>query len=148
MGNNLKNIHMKLLILLIIAIFPLFCAAQEVKKDRFRSTVKLEEIISGHLQELNGKYKIRITETTYEPGGFMGEHHSVGPGIRYVKSGELTYVQNDTTRVYREGTYFYESGDVVYTAYNRGEKAVTIINFEVVPADWKGASPIPVPKSN
>jgi quercetin dioxygenase-like cupin family protein len=139
---------MKLLIFLIIIISPFFCGAQEIKKERFRSTVKLEEIISGHLQELNGKYKIRLSETTYEPGGFIGEHHSVGPGIRYVKSGELTYIQNDTTRIFREGTYFYESGDVVHTAYNRSGKAVIIINFEVVPADWKGASPIPVPKSN
>ncbi len=139
---------MKLLIFLLIAISPFFCEAQEVKQDRFRSTVKLEEVISGHLQELNGKYKIRISETTYEAGGSIGEHHSIGPGIRYVKSGELTYVQNDTTRIYREGTYFYESGDVVHTASNKGEKAVIIINFEVVPADWKGASLIPVPKSN
>jgi quercetin dioxygenase-like cupin family protein len=123
------------------------CSAQEVKKDKFESLVKMETIISGHLRELNGKYKLRVTETTYEVGGFIGEHHHAGPGIRYVKSGELTYIQNDTTKIFKEGDYFYESGDVAHSAYNKGAVPVIIINFEILPADWKGASPIQVPKN-
>ena len=35
--------------------------------------VKHERVISCHLTELNGKYKLRITELTFEPGGHAGE---------------------------------------------------------------------------
>jgi hypothetical protein len=32
------------------------------------SAVKLEEVVFGHLTELNGKYKMRATEVTFAPG--------------------------------------------------------------------------------
>ena len=83
----------------VVSIFVLIilCAnmwsqdsAKSVDKKGSSSTVKFEHLISGHLKDLNDKYKFRVTETTYQPGGYIGEHHHVGPGIRYVVSGELT----------------------------------------------------------
>jgi quercetin dioxygenase-like cupin family protein len=117
-----------------------------VEKGGFESVVKIEQIISGHLKELNGKYKLRVTQTTYSSGGYIGEHHHVGPGIRYVVTGQLTYVQADTTRIFKTGDYFYESGDISHTAYNKTDKPIVILNFEILPSDWKGASPVPVNK--
>ncbi len=136
-------------LLLILVWIPIFARGQEqVKKDGFESVIKLEQIISGHLTALNGKYKLRATQTTYLPGGFIGEHHHVGPGIRYVVSGQLTYIQSDTTRIFNSGDYFYESGDISHTAYNRTKEPVVILNFELLPAEWKGSSPIPVHKKH
>ena len=135
--------------LIMLICIPAFVWGQEkVTKEGFESVVKMEQIVTGHLTELNGKYKLRVTETTYAPGGFIGEHHHVGPGIRYVFSGQLTYVQTDTTRIFNTGDYFYESGDVSHTAYNKTKDKVIILNFELLPADWKGSSPIPVHKKH
>ncbi len=115
---------------------------KDVDKKDFSSTVRFEHVLSGHLRELNGKYKFRVTETTYQPGGYIGEHHHVGPGVRYVVSGELTYVQPDTTRIFKTGDYFYESGDVTHTAYNRSNVPVVILNFEILPSTWDGPSAV------
>jgi len=49
--------------------------------------IKYESVLSGYLGELNGKYKLRVTELVLEPGGYVGEHHHAGPGIRQVTSG-------------------------------------------------------------
>jgi hypothetical protein len=38
--------------------------------------------LSGPLSELNGKFKLTVTELTLDPGGYVGEHNHVGPGIR------------------------------------------------------------------
>ncbi len=68
-------------------------AQQQVERKGQSSQPKLEQVISGHLTELNGKYKLRATETTFEPGGYIGEHHHIGPGLRFVASGALTFVK-------------------------------------------------------
>src|SRR4030095_14094008 len=54
--------------------------------------IKFEAPIEGFLKEINGKYKMRVTELTLAPGGHVGEHNHVGPGIRQVTSGYMTYV--------------------------------------------------------
>lgn len=110
------------------------------------SRIKLEAVVTGHLTELNGKYKLRVSEVTYEPGGFIGEHHHAGPGIRCVSSGALTYTQGDKVTIYRESDCFFESGDVSHTAQNRTAEPVVLLNFEVLPTAWSEASAIPVPK--
>jgi quercetin dioxygenase-like cupin family protein len=74
-----------------------------VAKQGQESRVMLEHAVSGHLGDLNGKYKLRLSEVIYEPGGFIGEHHYAGPGIRVVTQGELTYVQSDKTTIYQSG---------------------------------------------
>ncbi len=132
---------------LIISLARGQSVPKTVEKSGFDSKIKLEQVISGHLTELNGKYKLRVTETTYQPGGYIGEHHHAGPGIRLVLSGELTYVQPDTTRIFREGDYFYESGDVTHTAFNRTNKPIVVVNFEILPATWQGPSTILPTKS-
>jgi quercetin dioxygenase-like cupin family protein len=137
----------KIQFLLIAAtLFAITAFAQKpsiVEKKDFTSIVKYEHLVSGHLTELNGKYKLRVTETTYAPGGYIGEHHHAGPGIRLVVAGNLTYVQPDTTRVFGPGEYFFESGDLTHTAFNKTKTPVVILNFEVLPADWNGSSAIP-----
>jgi len=69
--------------LAVAATMPAY-AQQTVDRKGVASASKLQEVISGHLTEINGKYKLQVTETTFEPGGYVGEHHHVGPGIRYV----------------------------------------------------------------
>src|SRR5262249_48147770 len=61
----------------------------------------------GHLPELNGKFKLRATEFTFAPGGYIGVHHHIGPGIRYVISGELTFAEGGQETVYKAGEYYY-----------------------------------------
>ena len=116
-----------------------------VTKQGQHSVVKLEHVVTGHLKELNGKYKLRLTEVIYDPSGLIGEHHHVGPGIRCVTSGELTYVQAAKVSVYRRGDCFFESGDVTHTATNGTAQPVVLLNFEVLPSDWAESSAIPAP---
>ena len=67
-------------------------AAQETVETRgITSEIKIDEVIFGHLTELNGKFKLRATELTFAPDGYIGVHQDVGPGVRYVISGELTF---------------------------------------------------------
>jgi hypothetical protein len=62
-------------------------AAQEKVEVRgVTSEVKIEEVTFGHLSELNGKFKLRASELTFAPGAFIGAHHHIGPGIRYIIS--------------------------------------------------------------
>jgi len=119
--------------------------AAKVESKGQHAQIKVEEVISGHLTELNGRYKLRVTEVTWDPGGQIGPHHHVGPGVRCVTSGELTYV-SDTSHTYRPGDCFYESGDVSHTANNLTSKPVVLLSFEVVPAAYSGGTAIPVPK--
>jgi quercetin dioxygenase-like cupin family protein len=106
--------------------------------------IKFESVISGYLSELNGKYKLRVTELTLEPGGYVGEHNHVGPGIRQVTAGSMTYVLPDKTVVYGPGGFFFESGDVNHTVYNRTDAPMVHVLFEILPVELKGPSLIPV----
>ena len=106
--------------------------------------IKFESVLSGFLTELNGKYKLRVTELILEPGGYVGEHNHVGPGIRLVTAGSMTYVLPDKTMVYGPGEFFFEPGDVNHTAYNKTEAPMVHLLFEILPADLKGPSLMPV----
>ena len=77
--------------------------------------IKFEAPLEGFLKEINGKYKLRVTELTLAPGGHVGEHNHEGPGIRQVTSGYMTYVLPDKTVVYGPGDFFFESGDILRT---------------------------------
>src|SRR4029450_3271251 len=70
---------------------------------------KFESGREGHLGELTGRYKLRVTELTLEPGGHVGEHNHVGPGIRMMTLGEMTYVLPNQTLIYKAGDFFFES---------------------------------------
>lgn len=127
----------------VLTIAGLSAAQQPVERKGITAKVKHEQVISGHLTELNGKYKLRITELTFEPGGYVGEHQHAGPGIRYVVSGELTLIEQGKTMTYKTGEYFYESGGVANAAYNRTKLPVTIIQYEILPTDLEGTSIVP-----
>ena len=105
--------------------------------------IKFENALSGYLSELNGKYKLRVTELVLQPGGYVGEHNHLGPGIRLVTTGYMTYVLPDKTVVYGPGDYFFESGDVNHTAYNKTDAPMVHLLFEILPVDLKGTSLIP-----
>ena len=105
--------------------------------------IKFENVLSGYLSELNGKYKLRVTELVLQPGGYVGEHNHLGPGIRLVTTGHMTYVLPDKTVVYGPGDYFFESGDVNHTAYNKTDAPMVHLLFEILPVDLKGTSLIP-----
>ena len=108
--------------------------------------IKFESALSGFLSELNGKYKLRVTELVLQPGGHVGEHNHVGPGIRLVTTGYMTYVLPDKTVVYGPGDYFFESGDINHTAHNKTDAPMVHLLFEILPVDLQGPSLIP-PKS-
>jgi quercetin dioxygenase-like cupin family protein len=106
--------------------------------------IKFEAPLSGFLGEINGKYKLRVTELTLAPGGHVGEHNHVGPGIRQVTSGHMTYVLPDKTVVYGPGEFFFESGDINHTVFNKTDAPMVHILFEILPSDHQGPSLIPV----
>jgi quercetin dioxygenase-like cupin family protein len=121
-------------------------AQQKVDRKGTASKVKLEQVVSGYLTDVNGKYKLQVTETTFEPGGYVSQHDHAGPGMRYVVSGELTLVQEGKATTYKAGEYFYEAGNIGNAASNKTKSPVRVIVFEILPADWKGGSAIPPKK--
>jgi quercetin dioxygenase-like cupin family protein len=137
---------MKPLMLLLLALLQFSAGAiaqHKVESVGITPAVKLEEVISGHLTELNGKFKLRVTELTFAPGASLGVHHHAGPGVRLVLSGELSFVQAGKTTIYRAGDYFYESGNVVHTASNASKAPVRVAFFEVLAVQWSGPSVTP-----
>lgn len=121
-------------------------AAQQKVEVRGQSAkIKLSQVVSGHLSELNGKFQLRVSEATFEPGGFVGAHHHVGPGIRCITAGELTYVSSAGSKIYKVGDCFFEPGDVSHTANNATDGTVKFLSFEILPASLQGGSTIPVP---
>ncbi len=106
--------------------------------------IKFEAVLGGFLSDLNNRYKLRVTELTLEPGGYVGEHNHVGPGIRQVTVGQMTYVLPDKTVVYGPGDFFFETGDINHTVFNKTDSPMVHVLFEVLPADLSGASLIPV----
>jgi quercetin dioxygenase-like cupin family protein len=122
-------------------------AAQEIVETRgITSEVKIEEVTFGHLTELNGKFKLRATELTFAPDAYVGPHHHIGPGIRYVISGEATFAEGGQETVYQAGEYFFETGNVVHTAHNKTNVPLRVLIVEILPKDWTAPALI-VPKS-
>ena len=121
-------------------------AAAQTRVDTkgLTAKIKFESVLDGYLTELNGKYKLRVTELVLEPGGYVGEHHHAGPGIRQVTSGTMTYVLPDKTVIYGPGDFFFESGHVNHTAQNKTDAPMVHLLFEILPADHKGPSIMPV----
>ena len=118
-------------------------AAQEKVEARgITSVIKLEEVTFGHLTELNGKFKMRATEFTFAPGAYLGVHHHVGPGVRYILSGELTFTEGGQETVYKAGEYYFETGNLVHTAENKTDQPLRILIVEMLPKDWTGPAVI------
>jgi quercetin dioxygenase-like cupin family protein len=111
-------------------------AAQEVVETKgVTSAIKVEEIIFGHLTELNGKFKLRATELTFAPGGYVGVHHHIGPGIRYIISGELTFAEGGQETVYKAGDCYFETGNLAHTAENKTNVPLRVLVVEILPKE-------------
>ena len=122
-------------------------AAQETVETRgVTSEIKVDEVVFGHLAELNGKFKLRATELTFAPDGYIGVHHHIGPGIRYVISGELTFAEGGQETVYKAGEYFFETGNLAHTAQNKTNVPLRILVVEILLKDWTAPAMI-APKS-
>ena len=134
--------------------FPLLCllallsgsdrlAAQaSVEARGITSTIKLEEVVYGHLHEINGKFKLRATEVTFSPNAYLGVHHHVGPGIRYVLAGEVAFTEGGQTTIYKAGDYFFETGNLAHTAENKTQQPLRILFVEILPKDWSAPTVI------
>src|SRR5262245_36360493 len=122
-------------------------AAQETVETRgITSVIKIDEVIFGHLTELNGKFKLRATELTFAPDGYVGVHHHIGPGIRSVISVELTFAEGGQEAVYKAGEYFFETGNLAHTAQNKTNMPLRVLVVEILPKDWTAPAMI-APKS-
>jgi quercetin dioxygenase-like cupin family protein len=117
-------------------------AAQSVEARGISSEIKLEEVVFGHLAEINGKFKLRATEVTFAPGAYLGVHHHVGPGIRYVLSGEVAFTEGGHTTIYKTGDYFFETGNLAHTAQNNTTQPLRILFVEILPKDWSAPTVI------
>ena len=145
----MERTMMRFMLLLSVALLcgtGRLAAQQAVEARGVTTAVKMEEVTFGHLPELNGKFKLRATEFTFAPGGYIGVHHHVGPGIRYVISGELTFAEGGQETVYKAGEYYYETGNLVHTAENKTSLPLRVLVIEILPKDWTGSATIP-PKS-
>ena len=137
---------MRFTLLLFVALLSgagRLAAQENVEARGITSTVKLEEVIFGHLTELNGKFKLRATEVTFAPEGYLGVHHHVGPGIRYVLSGEVTFTEGGQATIYKAGEYFFETGNLAHTAQNKTKLPLHILFVEILPKDWAAPTVIP-----
>jgi quercetin dioxygenase-like cupin family protein len=118
-------------------------AAEPLKVDAAGVTARIlyeAPITGGYLAELKGKYKMRITEITIAPGGHVGDHNHLGPGIRQMTAGEMEYVLPDRTVIYRAGDFFFETGDISHRVNNKTSKPNSHLLFEILPIDLQGPS--------
>ena len=77
--------------------------AEQLKVDTKGVTARIlyeAPINGGHLAELKGKYKMRITEISIAAGGHVGDHNHVGPGIRQMTVGEMEYIMPQMAHTY------------------------------------------------
>jgi quercetin dioxygenase-like cupin family protein len=139
-------VRFTLLFFVVLLIGADRSAAQgNVEVRGITSQVKLDEVIFGHLAEINGKFKMRATEVNFAPAGYLGVHHHVGPGIRYVLSGEVTFTEGGQSTTYKAGDYFFETGNLAHTAQNQTTQPLRILFVEILPKDW-AAPTIILPK--
>ena len=134
-----------LLLLLVVALggADRSIAQEKVELRGITSVIKLDEVLFGHLNKLNGKFKIRATEFTLEPGAYLGVHHHVGPGVRYVISGELTFTEGGQATIYKAGDYYFETGNLAHTAENKTNLPLRVLVVDILPKDWMGTAVIP-----
>jgi len=118
-------------------------AQHSVEVRGISAEIKLDEVVFGHLHEINGKFKLRATEVSFAPDGFLGVHHHVGPGIRYVLSGEVTFIEGGKSTIYKAGDYFFETGNLAHTAQNKTTEPLRILFIEILPKDWSAPTIIP-----
>jgi quercetin dioxygenase-like cupin family protein len=130
--------------ILFLALASLAALADEpIKVDTRGVAAKIlyeAPITGGHMPELKGKYKMRITEISIGAGGHVGDHNHLGPGIRQMTAGEMEYILPDKTVIYRTGDFFFETGDISHRVNNKTGVPNTHLLFEILPMEVKGAS--------
>ncbi len=71
---------------LVLAAFGISAAnAQQlaaVESKGKHGQVKLDKVVTGYLSDLNGRFRLRVTEVTYDPSGYIGPHYQFGSSIR------------------------------------------------------------------
>ena len=126
-----------------IGVLTVALADEPLKVDTKGVTAKIlyeAPITGGLLSELNGKYKMRITQISIAAGGHVGDHNHLGPGIRQMTVGEMEYILPDKTMIYRAGDFFFETGDVSHRVNNKTSDPNSHLLFEILPMDLKGPS--------
>ena len=126
-----------------IGVLTVALADEPLKVDTKGVTAKIlyeAPITGGLLSELNGKYKMRITQISIAAGGHVGDHNHLGPGIRQMTAGEMEYILPDKTMIYRAGDFFFETGDVSHRVNNKTSDPNSHLLFEILPMDLKGPS--------
>ena len=78
---------------------------------------------------------MRITEITIAPGGHVGDHNHLGPGIRQMTLGEMEYILPEETVIYQKGDFFFETGDVSHRVNNKTAEPNTHLLFEILTLD-------------
>jgi len=130
------------MLVLIFAFSALSAQAQETSKvDTKGVTASIlfeAPITGGHVSELEGEYKLRVTEIAIGAGGHVGDHNHLGPGIRQMTEGEMDYIMPDETVVYREGDFFFETGDVSHRVESPQPSKHLLL--EILPIDVEGPS--------
>lgn len=122
----------------------LFAQPLSVDTRGLTASILYEAVINGgHIREVQGKFKLRVTELTIAPGGYVGDHHHRGPGIRQMTAGEMLYIMPDKTVTYRSGDYFFETGDISHRVMNNTTTPNKHLLFEILPVDVSGPSLIP-----
>lgn len=141
----MKTLHAALVVAAFPALLVVNAEGQDgLKVDTRGVTAKIlheAPISGGHLPELRGKYKLRVTEIAIDPGGYVGDHNHLGPGIRQMTEGEMEYIMPDRTVTYRVGDYFFETGDVSHRVESPSLSEHLL--FEILPIDVMGPSLIP-----
>jgi quercetin dioxygenase-like cupin family protein len=128
---------------LVVTLVAQANADEPLKVDTKGVTAKIlyeAPVSGGHMPELKGKYKLRVTEIAIAPGGYVGAHNHLGPGIRQMTVGEMEYILPDKTVTYRAGDYFFETGDVSHRVINKSGEVCKHLLFEILPEDLTGAS--------
>jgi quercetin dioxygenase-like cupin family protein len=144
-GRSQEKAMMRFTLLVFMALLGAanrLAAQDQVEVRGVTSVVKIDEVTFGHLSELNGKYRLRASEFTFAPGAYIGGHHHVGPGIRYIISGELTFIEGGQSIVYKAGEYYYETGNLAHSAENKTNLPLRVLVMEIIPKDWSGSAMI------
>jgi quercetin dioxygenase-like cupin family protein len=115
--------------------------ALRVDTQGVSARILFEAVIDGgHVPELVGKYKLRVTEIAIAAGGHVGDHNHLGPGIRQMTEGQMEYILPDHTVTYREGDFFFETGDVSHRVEDESGEVSKHLLFEILPVEVEGAS--------
>jgi quercetin dioxygenase-like cupin family protein len=84
-----------------------------------------------------GKYVLRMTEYSMEPGGKVASHTHKGPGLRYVLEGAIAieFNKGDKVETYHAGQTYFEPAGFHYGGYNAGSGRTRVIIVELLPAE-------------